>query len=111
VELNLEAVVTRANGLDTEQDWGTLLSLGEQQLLAFIHIFLATPRFVFLDRPGTALPPDQVQTILQLLSEHSISYLTVGKADEEIDLYDAALEIGEQGEWAWRQVRDGRINT
>jgi putative ATP-binding cassette transporter len=110
-ELNLEAVVTRANGLDTEQDWGTLLSLGEQQLLAFIHIFLATPRFVFLDRPGTALPPDQVQTILQLLSEHSISYLTVGKADEEIDLYDAALEIGEQGEWAWRQVRDGRINT
>jgi vitamin B12/bleomycin/antimicrobial peptide transport system ATP-binding/permease protein len=110
-ELNLEAVLTRANGLDTEQDWGTLLSLGEQQLLAFIHIFLAIPRFVFLDRPSTALRLDQVQKILQLLSEYSIGYLTVGKADEEINLYDAALEIGEQGEWAWRQVRGGRVNT
>jgi hypothetical protein len=33
------------------------------------------------------------------------------KADEEIDLYDAALEIGEQGEWAWRQARGGKVNT
>jgi vitamin B12/bleomycin/antimicrobial peptide transport system ATP-binding/permease protein len=108
-ELNLEAVQARANGLDTDQDWGTLLSLWEQQLLAFIHIFLDAPSFVFLDRPGTALRPDQVRKILELFSEHSITYLTVGKADDEIELYDAVLEINEQGEWAWRQLKGGRI--
>jgi putative ATP-binding cassette transporter len=107
-ELGLEAVHARANGLDTDQDWGTLLSLWEQQLLAFIHIFLDAPRFVFLDRPGTALRPDQVRKILELLSGHSITYFTVGKADDEIELYDAVLEINEEGQWAWRQLTGGK---
>ncbi len=34
-ELKLDPVLARAGGLDTEQDWESLLSLGEQQLLAF----------------------------------------------------------------------------
>jgi len=100
--LHLEPVLARAGGLDKEHDWETLLSLGEQQLLAFIHILLAAPRFTFLDRASTALNPDQVQKILHMLSENSISYINNGTPDDLLDLYDAILEIEEDGVWTWK---------
>ena len=39
----LDSVVQRAGGLDTEHDWPTILSLGEQQQLLFIRLILARP--------------------------------------------------------------------
>lgn len=41
----------------------------------------------------------------ELLSEHSITYLTVGKTDDAIELYDAVLEINDQGGWTWREIK------
>jgi putative ATP-binding cassette transporter len=110
-ELHLEQVVTRAGGLDTEQDWATALSLREQQLLACLHVLLAAPRFAFLDRVGTTLGSDQVHTILRLLSEHAITYIHNGEADAARDLYDAVLEFGEDGGWTWTADRAGRMAT
>ena len=103
-ELDLDPVLVRAGGLSIEQDWGTLLSLGEQQLLAFIHILLAAPHFVFLDRAGTALNSGQVRKILKMLSTNSITYVNIGESDDLRDLYDAVLEIDELGTWRWRQI-------
>jgi putative ATP-binding cassette transporter len=99
--LNLEKVVTQAGGLDSEQDWKTMLSLGEQQLLVVINILLASPLFVFLDRIGTALDSGQVDKILHMFTERSISYIYSGAANGSRDLYDAVLEYGEDGSWAW----------
>lgn len=101
-ELHLEPVLARAGGLDREQDWETLLSLREQQLLAFLHLLLAAPRCVFLDRASTAVHPDQVQQILHMLSEHAISYINHGQSDDPLDLYDAVLDIEEDASWTWK---------
>jgi len=103
-ELNLEQILTRAGGLDAEQEWETLLSLREQLLLAFIHILIAAPRFAFLDKVETALGSDQVQNILHMLSESSIAYINNGEANDSLDLYDAVLECGEGGDWTWAPV-------
>src|SRR5271166_6197065 len=100
-ELNLEQVVTQAGGLDSERDWRTLLPLREQQLLAVTHIVLAAPRFVLLDRVGTVLSSDEVQKILQLLRNSSITAINFGAADEPRDVYDAILECRDDGGWAW----------
>jgi putative ATP-binding cassette transporter len=110
-ELNLEQVLTRAGGLDAEREWETLLSLREQQLLAFIHALLAAPRFVFLDRVGGALGSGQVHKILHMLSESSIAYINNGDDDELLDRYDAVLECGEDGGWTWTANQAGRMAT
>jgi vitamin B12/bleomycin/antimicrobial peptide transport system ATP-binding/permease protein len=110
-ELHLEQAVTRAGGLDTEQDWETLLSLREQQLLAFLHVLLAAPQFAFLDRVDTELGADRVHTILRMLSERSITYINNAEADDSRDLYDAVLECGEDGGWTWTANRAGRMAT
>jgi putative ATP-binding cassette transporter len=101
-ELNLEAVLTRAGGLHKERDWDSLLSLAEQQLLAFIHVLLRKPRFVFLDRADTALSAEQIRSILGLLSAHSITYITLCQDAKPADLYDAVLDIREDGRWSWQ---------
>jgi len=95
--LDAETVCKRAGGLDLEHDWDDMLSLGEQQSLAFARLLLAAPRFAFLDRPGTALSVDQVRAILRLLADRSITYLTLGDGDDYLDDYDVLLELDAQG--------------
>ena len=102
--LNLEPVLMRSGGLYAEQDWDDILSLGEQQLLAFTHMLLAAPRFAFLDRASTALSPEQVEHILTMLCEHAITYINIGEVDDRLDYYDAVLELTGDGGWKWTSI-------
>jgi putative ATP-binding cassette transporter len=100
--LHLDAVLARAGGLDTEQDWASILSLDEEQLLAFTRLVLAEPQFAFLDRVCTALSAEQIQRIQKMLSDHSITYVAIGDPNDPLEHYDAVLEIGTDGSWHWR---------
>jgi len=102
-ELGLDQVLARAGGLDVEQDWESILSLGEEQLLAFTRLLLAKPRFAFLDRVYTALSAEQAAQILLMLSLRSITYIALDEAKNLPELYDAVLEINLDGSWrmAW----------
>ncbi len=100
-ELNLERLLTQAGGLDSELDWRTAAPLHEQHLLAFAHVLLAAPQFVFLDRVGATLGADLTDKILKMLADRSISCINNGAAGELADLYDAVLECGDDGGWAW----------
>lgn len=102
--LNLVAVVYRAGGLDVEHNWGELLSLGEQQLLAFSRVVLADPSFVFLDHPSRALSECQVDGLLSLLRERGITYLTLGDEDEDEAWYDQRLDVAADGSWTLTQI-------
>jgi len=103
--LNLDQVVTRAGGLDTEQDWVTLLSLRELQLLSIARVVVLKPRFVFLDRVDDILTAGQFEKALQILSENSIAYINNGESDQSRERYDAILECAADGTWAWTESR------
>lgn len=100
--VDLEPVVMRAGGLEVERRWDTILSLGEQKLVAFARVLLSAPRFVFLERPETALGADQVGRILDRLAERSISVLTIGKPEDAACFYTSVLELDLDGGWRWR---------
>ncbi len=102
VKLGLQDVVKHANGLDTDHDWDNLLSIGEQHLLSVSRIFLAKPAFVFLDRPGSALPKSQISKILDMLTEQGIGAVILSKNGESRLRYDAVLEIKADGVWEVR---------
>jgi ABC-type phosphate/phosphonate transport system ATPase subunit len=52
------------NGLDSTHDWASVLSLGEQQRLAFARLLLATPTLVLLDESTSAL--DEANEVTEL---------------------------------------------
>ncbi|QND40306.1 ABC transporter ATP-binding protein/permease [Rhizobium leguminosarum bv. viciae] len=98
-ELNLEHVLEQAGGLNTEQNWEILLSPQEQQLLAFINILIAAPQFAFPDRLDATLGLERLHTIMQMLSESSITYINNAETAALRDYHDAVLECGEDGGW------------
>jgi putative ATP-binding cassette transporter len=113
-DLNLESLLERTGGLDAEQEWDGILSLGEQQLLASARLILAEPSFVFLDRVSTALSPDEVASLLGLLNSRGIAYVTLGHsrfgrrgADDKLGDYDWLLELAGDGGWKLQRVVDG----
>jgi putative ATP-binding cassette transporter len=112
-DAGLDAVLTRAGGLDKEQDWQAVLSLAEQQLIALTRLVLARPAFAMLDRVNATLKPAQVRAVLRRLDENSITYILFAEEAESVDLYDAILEIDADGEWRLRRMEgkahaDGR---
>ena len=102
-KLGLDEVVSHANGLDTDQDWDDLLSIGEQHLLSVARIFLAKPAFVFLDRPGSSLPKSQISSILDMLTDQGIGVVILSKNGESRLRYDAVLEFKGEGAWEVRR--------
>jgi putative ATP-binding cassette transporter len=98
---DLDHVLARAGGLDTEQDWSTLLSLGEQQLLACLRVILAAPRFVLLDRPGTALGRERMDKVLAEISNASVTYVLLGRFGDPCPACNAILDIRTDGSWTW----------
>jgi len=100
-ELNLDHVLNRAGGLDVEQNWETLISLREQQLLAFLGVLLAAPQFVFSDRAWATLTSNERRQLLGMLSKASIGYICNCEADDCRDLYDTVLDCKEGGGWTW----------
>lgn len=102
--LGLEELVARAGGLGADKDWDDLFSIGEQHILSVARIFLAHPAFVFLDRPGSALPKEQIATILDRLEASGIGVVVLAKNGESGLRFDSVLAIGPEGRW---EVRPG----
>jgi hypothetical protein len=65
-------------------------------------VLLVAPRFVLLERPYTTLTPDQVASVLDSLTRHGITYVTLSDRNVELDRYDAVLELRADGSWEWR---------
>lgn len=112
-DLELDSIPARSGGLDVERDWDHVLSLREQQRLAFARLLLAAPRFAFLDRMSTSLRPDEAGQLLKMLSNSMITYVTFSRwttgrrgTDEKLDNYDAVLELTGDGGWKWRLIQD-----
>jgi vitamin B12/bleomycin/antimicrobial peptide transport system ATP-binding/permease protein len=97
--VGLAAAVERVGGVDAEIHSPTAFSPAEQRLLLFARVLLARPRFVFLDRIGTVLNQEQVETVYRLLREASISYLSIGDAHRLEAYHDRVLEIRGEGRW------------
>ena len=100
VQWRLDGVLARTNGLHTEQDWESLLSLGEQQLLACVRVIVAQPQFVIFDRPSTALGIERTREVLNRFADASIGYIKLGHAKGQVDLYDAIVDIHADGSWS-----------
>jgi len=100
-ELGLEDVRARADGLDVERDWDSLLGLGEQQLLVLARVALAKPEFAFLYRIDATVGTAETVRVLRKFKDLSISYVTFAESDALASEHDAVLELRDEGKWTW----------
>jgi vitamin B12/bleomycin/antimicrobial peptide transport system ATP-binding/permease protein len=108
-KLHLEDLVRRLGGLDAEHDWGAVLSLGEQQLIAFARLLLVQPQFAFLDSAVSALSESRRAEVYRLLANTGISYLSIGERQPSLlDSHDTLLELRPDGSWAAGPIAAGK---
>ena len=98
-EVRLGALVQRYPDFDIKQDWPRLLSLGEQQRLAFARLLLNSPRFVVLDEATSALDVATEKHLYQLLSQREMAFMSVGHRPSLKSFHNLVLELDGQGGW------------
>lgn len=102
--LKVESVAEQAGGLYVECEWNNTLGISEQAALAVARVLLASPEFVFLDRMSIAMDTTQADHVLKLFSERNVGYIVLGKPDDKLGNFDAALSLSLDGSWNWRTV-------
>ncbi len=98
-EVRLPELVQRYPDLDIKQDWPRLLSLGEQQRLAFARLLLNGPRFVVLDEATSALDVTTEKHLYDLLCQREMAFVSVGHRPTLTAFHDTVLELDGQGGW------------
>jgi len=99
-KVNLTDVLERVDGdLDRVVDWSNILSLGEQQRVAFARLFLRQPKFAFLDEATSALDEDNQAHLYQLLKQSGIGSISVGHRNTLIEYHDRLLLLDRSGSW------------
>lgn len=98
-QVRLPELVQRYPDLDIKQDWPRLLSLGEQQRLAFARLLLSSPCFVVLDEATSALDVGTERHLYGLLTEREMAFVSVGHRPTLTEFHDTVLELDGTGNW------------
>lgn len=98
-QVSLQKLVIRYPDLDIKQDWPRILSLGEQQRLAFGRLLLNSPRFVVLDEATSALDVKTEKQLYGLLVDRDLSVISVGHRPSLRQFHDNVLELQGDGDW------------
>jgi vitamin B12/bleomycin/antimicrobial peptide transport system ATP-binding/permease protein len=105
-KVNLSDVYDRVSGdLNAEVDWTNILSLGEQQRVAFARVLLRGPRFAFLDEATSALDEQNQERMYRLLIESGAGFVSVGHRETLMTFHERVLELDEQGNWSIRDLK------
>ncbi len=101
-KVNLADLPERVGGFDAELDWGQLLSLGEQQRLAFARLLLTRPAYAILDEATSALDTANEARLYGELREGGTTYISVGHRSSLPAYHDRILELQGGGNWRMR---------
>lgn len=87
--------------LDQEENWSQILSLGEQQRIAFARAILQQPQWLFLDEATSALDEPTERIMYRLLQEqlNDSAIISVGHRSTLVDYHKLKLSIGKAGSW------------
>ncbi|MGJ8516980.1 ABC transporter ATP-binding protein/permease [Carnimonas bestiolae] len=102
----LPQLAEKYGGFDAVNDWGRVLSLGEQQRLAFARVIINEPRFVFLDEATSAVDFRTETALYKALAATGASFVSVGHRDTIIGFHTQVLEMKAKGEWELKRPED-----
>lgn len=99
-EVNLAGMVKRYPNLGIQQDWPRLLSLGEQQRLAFARLLLNSPQFAVLDEATSALDVATEKRLYGLLAQREMAFISVGHRPTLSAFHNTVLQLDGRGGWS-----------
>jgi len=97
--VNLEDLADRVGDFDTVLQWQNILSLGEQQRLAFARLLLTKPRYAILDEATSALDLQNEAELYEQLQETQTTFVSVGHRLSLLKYHQQVLELKGKSQW------------
>lgn len=105
-EVNLANLPSKVGGFDVELSWSEVLSLGEQQRLAFARLLLTQPKYAILDEATSALDVQNEKRLYQLLQQLETTVVSVGHRQSLLQYHEQILQIQGQSKWKLFSLQD-----
>jgi putative ATP-binding cassette transporter len=109
-EVKLGGLAERVGGLDAERDWGSLLSVGEQQRLAFARVLVHRPEVAILDEATSALDAANEAALYQRLRDAEITLVSIAHRPAVLRYHAKVLELKGDGAWAVHPAQGYRFD-
>ncbi|MBW4555844.1 MAG: ABC transporter ATP-binding protein/permease [Trichormus sp. ATA11-4-KO1] len=109
-EVNLAELPERVGGFDIELDWANVLSLGEQQRLAFARLLLSMPNYVILDEATSALDLANEKNLYQQLKAKGTTLVSVGHRPSLLQYHEYVLELDGSSNWRLLPMQEYTVN-
>jgi putative ATP-binding cassette transporter len=97
--VDLDSLPRRLGGLDLEVKWEDVLSLGEQQQIAFARLLFNRPAYAFLDEATSALDPGKEEALYKCLAAAGMNVVSVGDRLRLPRYHHRFLELLGNGDW------------
>ncbi|OKH45963.1 ABC transporter ATP-binding protein [Calothrix sp. HK-06] len=102
-QVNLPDLALRFGGFDVEKDWADVLSLGEQQRVAFARLLIYKPKYAILDEATSALDIKNEENVYQHLLNTRTTFISVGHRPTLLQYHNLILEILDAENWQIRK--------
>ncbi len=99
-QVNLGDVLERVSGdLNRVIDWTNVLSLGEQQRVAFARLLVRHPKFAFLDEATSALDEENQALLYGLVRDYGIGFVSVAHRTTLVPFHQRVMQLHNDGTW------------
>lgn len=97
--VNLPDLAARFGGFEAQKDWSEVLSLGEQQRVAFARLLLIRPKYAILDEATSALDIRNEENLYQHLLATGTTFISVGHRPSLKQYHQLVLEFQDEEKW------------
>jgi len=96
------------NQLDTEENWSHILSLGEQQRIAFARAIIQRPDWLFLDEATSALDESTEKELYALLKSElkDSAIISIGHRNTLTKYHKTKLTFQKEGNWSLQKTSE-----
>jgi putative ATP-binding cassette transporter len=98
-QVHLPRLAERVGGLDAVQDWEKLLSVGEQQRLAFGRVLVHAPGIVILDEATSALDSANEASLYGRLRANGTTLISIAHRAAVLRHHTHVLHLTGEGAW------------
>ncbi len=98
-QVHLPDLAERVGGLGAVQDWEKLLSVGEQQRLAFGRVLVHAPSIVILDEATSALDSGNEASLYGRLRENGTTLISIAHRAAVLRHHTHVLRLMGEGAW------------
>lgn len=103
--VNLPDLADKFGGFEIEKNWAEVLSLGEQQRVAFARILINQPEYAILDEATSALDSKNEASLYEHLLDTKTTFISVGHRESLRNYHDLLLELLEDKSWRLTTIK------